>query len=144
MANFFIAYKKTSISEGGWADDPLDAGGQTWKGIARNMHPTWSGWAMVDAHKQEPGFPGNMNGDGLLESAVQKFYHDNFWEPINGDQILFQAVANQIYDSAVNTGPKEAIIQAQEAAFDGQDLHQVGVIVGEMDQKTLNSLNNQA
>ena len=37
MANFEEAYKKTSDFEGGYVNDEDDAGGETYRGIARNF-----------------------------------------------------------------------------------------------------------
>lgn len=31
------------IHEGGYSNDPIDLGGETYKGIARNAHPNWQG-----------------------------------------------------------------------------------------------------
>ncbi|RYD50653.1 MAG: hypothetical protein EOP52_13405, partial [Sphingobacteriales bacterium] len=36
MADFLTAYKRTAVAEGGYANDPDDLGGETYKGIARN------------------------------------------------------------------------------------------------------------
>ena len=37
MANFTIALKKVLKNEGGYANNPNDAGGETYKGISRNL-----------------------------------------------------------------------------------------------------------
>ena len=104
MANFSIAYKRTKPFEGGYANNPADRGGETYKGIARNFHKNWSGWKVVDAYKKQAGFPKNMDKDLSLEKSVESFYKANFWNAIKGDQIRSQKIANNYYDMAVNAG----------------------------------------
>ena len=40
MANFDIAYRRTSRFEGGYVNDPKDAGGETYNGISRTANGT--------------------------------------------------------------------------------------------------------
>jgi lysozyme family protein len=149
MASFEIADKLTSINEGGYANDGSDRGGETWKGIARKMHPQWEGWSFVDWYKKHPGFPSVLNKSDRLEELRKSFYKINFWDQIKGDELLFQEIANQIYDDAVNTSPVPAIRKAQNAAFGlSEDLKEkdymiknIGITYGKMDTVTLNKLN---
>jgi lysozyme family protein len=140
MADFLKAHKKTAFNEGGYANDPKDRGGETWKGIARNFWPNWEGWAIVDSYKKKNGFPGNLKNAPGLEDMVLKFYRKNFWNPIRGDEIEKQDVADPIYDMAVNSGVPTAIRLAQDAAF---GKNKSGVTNGKMDEGTLNKLNNE-
>jgi lysozyme family protein len=133
MANFSTAYNKTAKNEGGYVNDPDDAGGETWKGIARKMHPHWNGWALVDFLKSDPHFPANLKNHEKLELEVRKFYMTNFWFKVRGDEIISQAVADSIYDSAVNMGPRTAIILSQRS----MQILETGV----MDDITLQNLN---
>ncbi|MBC7912857.1 MAG: hypothetical protein H7Y07_01930, partial [Pyrinomonadaceae bacterium] len=59
MANFDLAYKITMHNEGGYANDPQDNGGETWKGVARNFCPKWAGWVIVDRIKAS--YPKSLN-----------------------------------------------------------------------------------
>lgn len=113
MAEFFIAYNKTLKNEGGYANDPDDRGGETWKGIARKMHPKWKGWYIIDMIRKSPDFPNNLKSNHLLESYVREWYEDNVWHPIHGDDIVSQDMANQLFDSGTNIGVKQAIILAK-------------------------------
>jgi lysozyme family protein len=113
MADFLKAYNKTAKNEGGYANDPDDRGGETWKGIARKMWPLWKGWAIIDYYKGKPDFLKNLFNDKELESLVQDFYRLNFWNALMGDKINSQAMAESIYDSAVNMGVPTAIKLAQ-------------------------------
>lgn len=102
MAEFNPAFERMLKDEGGFVlhNVPGDRGGQTYAGIARNMHPKWPGWAAIDA--------------GTTPSAqlVHDFYRANFWEDIKGDQITQQAVASDIFNFYVNTGrPAKVLAQ---------------------------------
>lgn len=115
MADFEIAYKKTSVFEGGYANDPQDSGGETWKGISRKNEPNWIGWHIVDMYKSLPNFPHNLYASTELEKAVQEVFKKNYWDAVRGDEINSQEEANALYDSAVNMGTGTAIILAKRA-----------------------------
>ena len=51
MADFTKAYALTAAYEGGYVDDPEDAGGETYRGISRRYHPSWQGWQIIDTLK---------------------------------------------------------------------------------------------
>src|SRR6476661_2857461 len=104
MADFKIAYAKTAVVEGGYANDKDDSGGETWKGIARNFHPNWSGWNIVDTLKKTAGFPANLERSEALQLQVHAFYKRNFWDVYNLDLMADQQVANELYDTGVNCG----------------------------------------
>lgn len=104
MANFNIAYQITSAVEGGYSNNPSDNGGETWKGIARKMHSSWSGWELVDKHKQEPDFPSNLYKDADLQNRVLSFYKASQWDVLKLDQVNSQSIANELYDTGVNMG----------------------------------------
>src|SRR3972149_508638 len=109
MAQFSISYRKTSGHEGGYADNPDDRGGETYRGIARKRHPDWGGWLIIDRLKLESDFPKNIEVDPDILNLVIKFYHDNFWTAINGDAIQQQEIADELYDTGVNMGTGVAI-----------------------------------
>lgn len=94
MAEFITAYDKTMLAEGGYklTNIPSDAGGQTYAGISRNRNPDWEGWAYVDKGLTPP------------TELVRSFYKLRYWDPIQGDSISTQEVAESIYDFAVNAG----------------------------------------
>jgi lysozyme family protein len=149
VANFDIADKLTSVNEGGYANDPSDRGGETWKGIARKMHPDWQGWVLIDWYKKHPKFPSVLNESPKLEEDRKAFYKRNFWDIVRGDEINFQEIANQMYDDAVNTGPSSAIKKAQNVVFglteDEKEkaymIKNLGITYGRMDLLTLNKIN---
>lgn len=133
MAEFLTAYNKTAQWEGGYVDDPKDRGGETYAGISRKFHPKWAGWQIVDCNK--PLKKGEKINDSNLNSLVKQFYYTNFWQPIQGDFIEHQNVANFVYDWHVNSG-KTGIVMVQKAM--GFSMKDADGIVG---SKTLSALN---
>jgi lysozyme family protein len=105
MADFLKAFEVMIRNEGGYVlhDVAGDRGGMTYAGIARNMNPQWSGWALIDAKQEVPA------------QMVRNFYKPNFWDNIKGDEITHQATAQSIFDFHVNTG-RPARVLAQVVA----------------------------
>jgi lysozyme family protein len=136
MADFLTAYKRTAVAEGGYADLAGDNGGETYKGIARNFWPKWSGWIIIDEWKKVHGKPKHNATipDKVLDDRVHSFYKTQFWDKISGDKIRSQAFANEMYDTAVNHGNQKAIKLAQ-ATLDQ-------VQTGRMDISLLDKINN--
>lgn len=102
MAQFTPAFERMLVDEGGMVlhNVPGDRGGQTYAGIARNMHPKWPGWAVIDS------------GGAPAAQLVHDFYRTLFWDDIKGDQITNNAVASDIFNFYVNTGrPAKVLAQ---------------------------------
>jgi lysozyme family protein len=135
MADYLIAYGKTAKFEGGYANDPDDRGGETWRGVARKMHPDWAGWKIVDSYKRKPGFPDTLRFDVPLHDLVLQFYNYQFWKKLRGDEITDQSIANTIFDFAVNAGVGTAVKHAQSVA----GLPETGI----MDQATIDKINGK-
>ena len=87
MAEFKVAYAITAAHEGGYVNDPVDRGGETYRGIARVHHPDWSGWRRVDAQRRKAGFPRTLGSDRALQDAVRRFYKKAYWDRFDGDHI---------------------------------------------------------
>lgn len=118
MANFDIAHKTTSKNEGGYANNPLDRGGETYRGIARNFWSVWPGWVIIDAVKAKTGTKGIdaiLAKNTALQSLVDSFYKINFWDVNRLDAILNQELANKLFDIGVNSGTGTAAKTLQEA-----------------------------
>lgn len=126
MAAFLPAFEKMIDNEGGYTLHRVegDRGGATYAGIARNFHPDWEGWPLLDA-----GVP-----DSQLMPHVAAFYQQHFWERIRGDFIDSQRVAETLFDLAVNAGLSAASKLAQEVA----DVYVDGII----GTKSLKAINN--
>lgn len=127
MADFLPCYEGMIRDEGGYKLHTVegDRGGMTYAGIARNMNPTWEGWAYIDRGETPP------------TALVRDWYREAFWAPLRGDDILDQRIASSIFNFAVNTSaayrPKLAIKLVQAA---------IGVTPdGSVGERTLAALN---
>jgi lysozyme family protein len=115
MADYDVAYDITLAHEGGYDNDPDDAGGETYKGVARKYYPTWAGWAIIDAAKEEPNFPESLKDNIVLDSMIREFYKINYWNRIGGDDLSEQLLANELFDTGVNMGVSRAVEFLQKA-----------------------------
>jgi lysozyme family protein len=119
MANFETAYQETMKSEGGYSNNHSDKGGETWRGIARNMWPSWDGWKLVDEIALNCGgspaiFLKALAMDEELDAKVKSFYKVIFWDKLKLS-LLPDQVADEIFDTAVNQGPGSAVRYFQQA-----------------------------
>ena len=99
MAVFEHAVAKTLAHEGGakFTDDPADRGGATKFGISQRAYPE------IDIRN-------------LTEAQAREIYKRDYWDRIRGDDIESQAMAESIFDSAVNMGVRTSSRMAQIAA----------------------------
>jgi len=102
MAEFLQASKFTLKQEGGSSQVIGDHGEETYCGISRKNWPNWQGWAIVDANK--PLDRNEVINSAELSNLVNLFYHNNFWQKINGDLIDSQKIAEFLFDWYVNSG----------------------------------------
>jgi lysozyme family protein len=117
MADFTTALARTLAYEGGWDDDPDDPGGETFRGITRRDHPQWPGWQAVDRLRCEypREFPACLGRDAALQRCVYDLYQATYWNAVHGDGIGDQAVANEVFDTAVNMGIGTAVTFLQRS-----------------------------
>lgn len=148
MPDFITIHNATMKIEGGYANNPADPGGETYKGIARKSHPAWSGWKYIDGVKalttamphygttSYKNWVAYLNGKlaqlNQLQAAVVDFYRANFWAANRLGEIANEDVAAWIYDHIVNGG-KRGVIWAQLAARVTPD--------GKMGPKTIAAIN---
>ena len=108
MPIFKHAYDLTNKVEGGYANDPDDKGGETYRGIARLKHPNWRGGFRIDEVKlltsDAKAISTMLDSDKNLQKIVKEFYLQEFWSRINGDLFPDQRIVNEVYDNAVNMG----------------------------------------
>jgi lysozyme family protein len=104
MADFNKAFEAMLAREGGYGNDLDDPGGETYKGVARKMHPEWAGWKLIDTMKEYSNFPENLDSNPGIQQAIFNFYQSEYWVPIKGDLIASQKMATSIFDFAVNAG----------------------------------------
>lgn len=98
---------KTLEIEGFYVNDPKDAGGETYCGIARNANPKWEGWKIVDAHK--PLKWNQKIQDAELDRLVIEVYDTKYYQPIKADKIDSDMIRVHLYDMAVNAGTGAAV-----------------------------------
>lgn len=125
MADFEKAYDRTAKFEGGYVHDPEDAGGETYKGISRRFHASWAGWGFIDAEKAKHRDMSTVEARVAFEKAlaegeslqwtVRQFYKVEYWDKVNGDGTRDQALASELYDTAVNMGIHRAILFLQKS-----------------------------
>ena len=114
MNRFDSAYNKVMVVEGGYIVDKDDAGGETYKGVARVFNPAWAGWKIIDSYKEHVDFPQCLDGDTNLQELVRYIYKKKYYDPFLGDQ-LDEPVAEEMFDQAVNLGVPKAIEHLQRA-----------------------------
>lgn len=108
MADFATAYAPLKQYEGGYSNNAADRGGETYAGIARNFFPSWAGWPIVDKWKEGVGTKPSKLNKALaavpeLRPLVEDWYRKEWWDRL-GLATLPQALANEIFEQAVNLG----------------------------------------
>jgi lysozyme family protein len=136
MGNFDSALQKVLVNEGGYGNDPVDPGGETYKGVARKIWSSWDGWSLIDYYKKQSGFPANLENDMELQEKIKDFYRIKFWDKINGAKIIDDDVASSIFDFAVNAGTSTSVGLAQMIVETDKD----GVL-GPITLKKINEFN---
>lgn len=101
--NFDIAFDRLIGHEGGYVNNPADPGGETNWGVSKRSYP-------------------HLNIKALTRHAAREIYHNDFWHRINGDK-MYDGVAYQLFDFAVNSGIETAIRYLQRAIGVADDGH---------------------
>jgi type VI secretion system secreted protein VgrG len=105
--------------EGGYANDPDDRGGETFRGISRKNWPDWAGWKLIDQAKAR-GLKSRQAIDDFfaqsaeMEALVAGFYYGNFWQPFER-LALPPLTAAKLFDASVNLGLARAVKLLQKA-----------------------------
>ena len=97
--NFDQAFDILLKHEGGFSDHAADPGGKTRFGI-------------TEAVAREVGYRGDMRE--LPMDLAKRIYKDRYWDAVRGDE-LPEAVRYAVFDAAVNSGPRQAILWLQRA-----------------------------
>ena len=110
MASFRPALKKVLAYEGGYANDKDDAGGETYKGIARRFHSTSIMWKEIDSIKSSI----LLENNDIVTKEVERIYKKNYWDALHLDEMRSEKIAYQLFETAVNMGVSAAIKLAQK------------------------------
>lgn len=95
--------------EGGYANDPADRGGETYRGISRRANPDWKGWDLLQKHL--PLRRGDVVNDRALYSAVTEVYWQKYFEANSFNRVKSRLVALQLFDFAVHGGYSKTKLQ---------------------------------
>ena len=82
--------------EGGYVNDPHDAGGETNFGIAKRWYP-------------------NVDIKNLTKEQAKKIYHQDYWRPAKCDEVP-PKLRHIYFDMCVNFGRRGAVKVLQQAA----------------------------
>ena len=141
MKTFDELFDGVIIHEGYYANVTGDRGGETYMGVARNLHPDWKGWEIIDAYKQEFGrIKHNSKINNIeLTQLVKEFYKMKFYQACRIKSIHNGSLQEIIFDWCVNSGRwgSRGIQRVLTQYFD-QDLKFDGII----GKKTITAINN--
>lgn len=119
--NFNEALNHTLRFEGGYANDPDDSGGETFRGISRRNWPDWPGWQLIDRFNvKENGvitarlINAAFANDPEMEQLAAVFYQRHFWRPFESLEASGRIMA-KLFDTAVNVGVAGAVKMLQRA-----------------------------
>jgi len=109
-ARFVPAYRYVNdkLEGKGLGDIEGDSGGLTWCGIARNKHPNWGGWIIIDDYLSHGGIIKNAwreLGERLTPDTMQWFF-EQFWEKGGAGKVAAVSHDNgiEVYDVNINAG----------------------------------------
>ncbi len=97
--NFDDAVKRVLMHEGGYSDHAADPGGKTMFGI-------------TEAVARRVGYRGDMRE--LPIELAKRIYREDYWEEVRADE-LPPEVRYIMFDAAVNSGPRQAVVWLQQA-----------------------------
>ena len=91
--------------EGYYANVAGDKGGETYMGVARNLHPQWPGWLIVDAYKEKVGEIEHNEEihNSELAQLVKEFYKHTFFDKYRIEGIHNGSLQEIIFDWCVNS-----------------------------------------
>lgn len=102
-ANFESCLRLTLAHEGGFVDHPDDPGGATNLGVTRATLAAW---------RKRPVSRAEMRALRRAEAAL--IYRRLYWDAVRGDD-LPAGLDAVMFDHAVNSGPRAAILALQKA-----------------------------
>jgi lysozyme family protein len=106
MVTFNDLFRKVIKHEGYYANVKGDRGGETYMGVARNLHPNWPGWCIIDEYKKIVGTIDHNEKIQNLElyKLVKAFYKGKFYNRFNIGEINHGSLQEIIFDWCVNSG----------------------------------------
>jgi lysozyme family protein len=154
MGNFLKFLPGLLKREGGYVDNPLDVGSETYAGVARTYNPRWAGWPVVDAAKTKLGLKrpvprakyADINkvlaADVTMPTLLSAFYKPNYWDVLLLDGVKSQALAEQMADHSASAGPSRPAAMIQFAVNQLLPANKVRLTVdGVVGPKTIAAIN---
>lgn len=111
--------------EGGYVNDPKDAGGETKYGISKRSYP-------------------NVDIKNLTVEDATAIYYRDWWSAHPYEQMNHDQLAAKVFDTAINMGAKRAHRFLQEAANKAGAKLTVDGVIGPLSIKAINALNGDA
>ena len=126
MVNFSAHIEPLIEVEGGYRLINIagDRGGRTYAGISERSNPKWEGWDLI----------ADGASLGRMIKAVHRRYKRNYWDPIKGDEVGNDDIAEFLFSASVLSSPRRAIIMAQQSVE--------VTIDGSMGPNTLKAIND--
>ena len=120
MTKWFLdAFREVLGYEGGYVNDPADAGGETKYGISKRSYPS-------------------RDIKNLTLQDAQAIYYVDFWRALRLDELTDYQIALELFDTGVNCGVGTAARIAQRALnFLGGSVE----VDGNMGTRTISALN---
>lgn len=109
MSNFDTCYPSVIKEEGGFVNDPQDAGGMTNLGVTKEAWEHWLGRKATEAEMR-----------GLTPAGVKAFYQAMYWNVAQCDRFPI-SLALCLFHAAVNCGPGRATKLLQGMVGAGPD-----------------------
>jgi len=103
MTNFDTLFDRLISHEGGYSNDSRDPGGETNWGISKRSYP-------------------HVNIKTLTREDAKTIYRRDFWDRLKADT-LYDGVAYQLFDFAVNSGIETAVRYLQRVVGVADDGH---------------------
>ena len=121
MADFNKAIDKVLVNEGGYVNNPNDAGGETKFGISKRSYP-------------------DVDIKNLTQLDAKMIYKRDYWDKVKADEIKSDAIAYELFDTAVNMGVRTAskLMQGCVGAFiDGYIGKQTLQLINSIDEEKI-------
>lgn len=104
QSEFERSLKAVLVHEGGYANHPADPGGATMKGVTQRVYDAFRRRRRLEV----------QNVREISEIEIQMIYRVQYWNEIRGDD-LPAGVGYAVFDAAVNSGPRRAVVWLQRA-----------------------------